>query len=86
MGFGRIPCPGRLLHRLIIFDSQTPGKQCPFVDEVAKGLYLAVGGCGHAAKSCDEIGRIAAKLTVDGVWDTIVPREAMAARWTKTVT
>lgn len=34
----------------------------PFVDEPAPGLFVALGGCGAAAKSCDAIGRLAADL------------------------
>ena len=29
------------------------------------GLVVAGGGCGYAAKSCDEIGRIASTLLND---------------------
>ena len=36
---------------------------------VTKGrLLVAGGGAGYAAKSCDEIGRVAAVLGVRGVW------------------
>ncbi len=34
----------------------------PFVDEPAPGLFVALGGCGAAAKSSDAIGRLAADL------------------------
>jgi hypothetical protein len=40
-----------------------------------------VGGCGYAAKSCDEIGRIAAHLAATGTWTSSIPREVMAAKW-----
>ena len=43
--------------------SQTAEKDCPYIDEISAGLYVAVGGCGRAAKCADEIGRIAADLT-----------------------
>ena len=41
----------------------------PFVDSVADaGIYVAAGGCGAAAKSSDEIGRMAALLVQHGTW------------------
>ena len=45
---------------------QTHDKKAPYVDEITQGVILASGGCGYAAKSCDEIGRIAAKLCTKG--------------------
>ena len=35
----------------------------------------------YAAKSCDEIGRIAAVLSVIGEWDSEIPREVMRIKW-----
>ena len=32
-----------------------------YIDTVAPGLGVALGGCGYAAKSSDEVGRIAAR-------------------------
>ena len=32
-----------------------------YIDTVAPGLGVALGGCGYAAKSSDEAGRIAAR-------------------------
>lgn len=41
----------------------------PYIDAVVPGkVYAAVGGCGSAAKSSNEIGRIAALLTAQGAW------------------
>ena len=37
----------------------------------------------YAAKSADEIGRIAAGLAGGNKWLTNIPREAMMARWRK---
>ena len=42
--------------------TQTAEKSCPYIDEISPGLFVAVGGCGRAAKCADEIGRIAADL------------------------
>ncbi len=38
----------------------TPTTQL-YVDMVTPGLGVALGGCGYAAKSSDEIGRMAAR-------------------------
>lgn len=40
--------------------TDTP-KGFPYVDLVTPGLGVAIGGCGHAAKSSDEIGKMAAR-------------------------
>jgi len=40
----------------------------PFLGYVADGVAVAVGGNGGAAKSCDEIGRLAASLLVPSGW------------------
>lgn len=53
----------------------TPGKLAPFIDILTPGLGVATGGCGYAAKSCDEIGRLAATLLLVGHWDSEVPRD-----------
>ena len=54
--------------------TKTPTKEAPYIDEVVPGLFVAAGGCGFAAKSCDEIGRVAASLAVQGIWDSKVPQ------------
>lgn len=41
---------------------KTPNKDAPLLAQVAGGVVVASGGCGYAAKSCDEIGRIATTL------------------------
>ena len=56
--------------------SKTPTKNAPYIDEVVPGLFVAAGGCGYAAKSCDEIGRVAAGFAVQGNWDSKVPQES----------
>ena len=56
--------------------SKTPTKNAPYIDEVVPGLFVAAGGCGYAAKSCDEIGRVAAGFAVLGNWDSKVPQES----------
>jgi sarcosine oxidase len=55
----------------------------PMIAEVtptgAPGRVVAVSGCsGAAAKSCDEIGRIAAVLAVHGEWDSPLDRALLS--------
>ena len=55
-------------------------KGYPILDWVPTGrgcLAVAVGGNGSAAKSADEIGRLAA-LVLDGAWDPAYPRDPFA--------
>jgi glycine/D-amino acid oxidase-like deaminating enzyme len=41
----------------------------PYIDTLDSGkIFLAAGGCGTAAKSADEIGRLAALLTETESW------------------
>ena len=49
----------------------------PYVDLLADGrVCVAVGGNGKAAKSADEIGRLAAELVLHGEWRDGLPAEA----------
>ncbi|MDO6399002.1 NAD(P)/FAD-dependent oxidoreductase [Leptospira santarosai] len=41
----------------------------PYIGWITNGIALALGGNGEAAKSCDEIGRLAATLFMSGGWD-----------------
>jgi glycine/D-amino acid oxidase-like deaminating enzyme len=54
----------------------------PYIDrlDVDQGFVVA-GGCGAGAKSCDEIGRVAARLVEAGAWNYDLPAETFAARW-----
>jgi len=64
--------------------SNTPGKIAPFVDTLdmlGDGLVLAAGGCGHAAKGADEIGRLASVLALHGRWDTELPKDLFKVRF-----
>ncbi len=59
----------------------------PFVDQIDEGLFIAVGGNGHAAKSADALGALAASLVLnDGQWtDADLDQEQFAirrGRWT----
>jgi sarcosine oxidase len=40
----------------------------PYVDQLDDGLFVCTGGCGSAAKSSDEIGRMGALLAQHGSW------------------
>jgi len=50
----------------------------PYIGWVEKGLAVAIGGCGAAAKSSDEIGRIAASLFSESGWDSIISEKLFA--------
>ncbi len=55
----------------------------PYVDQIADDLYVAVGGNGHAAKSADAIGALAAGLVRGaGEWsDDELDRNQFVARF-----
>lgn len=54
----------------------------PYVDLLADGrICTAVGGNGKAAKSSDEIGRLAANLVLRGTWQDDLPAEAFRAHF-----
>jgi sarcosine oxidase len=54
----------------------------PYVDLLADGrVGVAVGGNGKAAKSADEIGRLAAELVLTGAWRDELPAEPFRARF-----
>ncbi|CAH1255479.1 PIPOX [Branchiostoma lanceolatum] len=59
---------------------KTPTEQL-YVDMVTPSLGVALGGNGWAAKSCDEIGRMAAKMILKGQWDYDLPRDQFRVRW-----
>lgn len=54
----------------------------PYVDLIEEGrICVAVGGNGKAAKSSDEIGRLAAALLLAGAWQDDLPEAAFCARF-----
>ena len=65
--------------------SNTPSKEAPYIDYAAENLIIAAGGCGYAAQSSDEIGRIAAMLAIEGKWDSCIKRESCKARWQQVI-
>ena len=52
----------------------------PYIDVLEEGqMYITTGGCGSAAKSSDEIGRIGAQLTATDSWHSDLNREDFRA-------
>ncbi|MGI9596918.1 MAG: hypothetical protein ACR2QK_12205, partial [Acidimicrobiales bacterium] len=41
----------------------------PYIDRLEDGMTVAFGGNGHAAKSADAIGALAADLALTGTWN-----------------
>uniref|UniRef100_A0A0G4HLJ4 FAD dependent oxidoreductase domain-containing protein n=1 Tax=Chromera velia CCMP2878 TaxID=1169474 RepID=A0A0G4HLJ4_9ALVE len=69
-------CPHKAVNCALTF---TPTRY-PFIDEVpgtSGRLVFAVGGCGGAAKSADELGRLAA-LRLFGQWDSSYDQDIFA--------
>ena len=59
---------------------ETPTRR-PYVDTVHDQLGVALGGNGYAAKSSDEIGRLAATMLLGVEWDPDIPRDAVKLRY-----
>ena len=51
----------------------------PYIDQLDENLFVATGGCGAAAKSSNEIGRLGALLTEKGTWTDALPKDKFAA-------
>ncbi|XP_037789991.1 monomeric sarcosine oxidase-like [Penaeus monodon] len=60
--------------------SHTPNQE-PYIDVIAEGFGVALGGNRWAAKSSDEIGRLAARLVVLGEWRSEIPKERVRVSW-----
>lgn len=50
----------------------------PYIAQVDEAIYVATGGCGGAAKSSNEIGRIGALLVEQDRWAYDLPAETFA--------
>ena len=48
----------------------------PYIGWVEDGVAVAVGGCGSAAKSSDELGRLASELFKSERWSDSLPSRA----------
>jgi len=53
----------------------------PYIDQIDTAIYVAAGGCGSAAKSSNELGRIAARMVEKAGWDYDLPAERFAVRY-----
>lgn len=60
--------------------TETPTNR-PYIDTVHSQLGVAVGGNGYAAKSSDEIGRIAAAMMVKNEWTTSIPKDVFKIKF-----
>ena len=54
----------------------------PYIDKIHAHLGVATGGCGHAAKSSDEIGRLAADMMFNE-WNSDISLEVFGIRYKK---
>ncbi|XP_053406358.1 uncharacterized protein LOC123565378 [Mercenaria mercenaria] len=52
----------------------------PYIDMVHAQLGVAIGGNGYAAKSSDEIGRLAVSMMTDN-WDSKLPRHVFKLKY-----
>lgn len=53
----------------------------PYIAQVDEAIYVATGGCGAAAKSSNELGRISALLIEHGRWSYDLPAETFAVHY-----
>lgn len=60
--------------------SHTPNAE-PYIDLIACGFGVALGGNGYAAKASDEIGRLAARLVLLGEWESDIPKDRVKVIW-----
>ncbi|KAK7070586.1 hypothetical protein SK128_023435 [Halocaridina rubra] len=60
--------------------SHTPNEE-PYIDVIGEGFGVALGGNRWAAKSSDEIGRLAARLLLLGEWESQIPRDRVRILW-----
>ena len=63
----------------IISDTPTT---LPYIDQLENGVTVAFGGNGHAAKSADAVGALAANLALTGEWtDDELDRSLFSAQF-----
>ncbi|XP_077989363.1 N-methyl-L-tryptophan oxidase-like [Glandiceps talaboti] len=60
--------------------THTPTDQI-YCDMITPTLGITTGGNGYAAKSADEIGRMAARMIIAGCWDHDLPRDNFRVRF-----
>lgn len=61
---------------------KTPSDR-PYIDHIHSQLGVALGGNGTAAKSSDEIGRIAAVMMMKNIWDSTLNKELFNVKFKK---
>lgn len=64
----------------VITETQT-GR--PYIDTIHSQLGVSIGGNGYAAKSSDEIGRIAATMMMKNIWDSTIPKNVFQVKFRK---
>ena len=57
------------------------GSGYPYIDMLDDRIGLVAGGNGKAAKSSDEIGRLAAAMIKNGTWESSLPQAVFSARF-----
>ncbi|XP_063432965.1 uncharacterized protein LOC134715037 [Mytilus trossulus] len=62
----------------VITETQT-GR--PYIDTIHSQLGVSIGGNGYAAKSSDEIGRIAATMMMKNIWDSTIPKNVFQVKF-----
>ena len=55
----------------------------PMIDQVAEGLFVAVGGNGGSAQCASVWGEMAAELVQNGRWSITIPRSLLRAVFTE---
>jgi sarcosine oxidase len=74
-----LPClAGRGSHSIGCVITESASAMPVIAEAVPRRVVVATGCSGAAAKSCDEIGRLAAVLCVHGEWDTPLDRELLS--------
>ncbi|CAC5388000.1 unnamed protein product [Mytilus coruscus] len=53
----------------------------PYIDTIHSQLGVSIGGNGYAAKSSDEIGRIAATMMMKNKWDSTIPKNVFQVKF-----
>ena len=47
----------------------------PYIDQITPTVTIAVVGNGYGAATAEEIGRLAAVLSLNGTWDSEIPAD-----------
>ena len=52
-----------------------------YIDQIDDRLYISVGGCGAAAKSSPEIGKVAARMVQQAGWNYDIGQKHFRVEW-----